>query len=59
MKNILEKFINPSVKMLVVSYLVTARCVAWTVVMLVIGPINLAVEIASYVSYALAAITLA
>ena len=58
-KKILEKFINPSVKMLVVSYLVTALCIAWTVVMLVIGPVNLAVEIVSYVSYALAAITLA
>lgn len=59
MKNILEKFINPSVKTLVIAYLVTVLCVVWTVVMLVIGPINLAVEIVSYVSYALAAIMLA
>ena len=58
-KKILKKFIDPSAKMLVVAYLVTAFCITWSIVMLVVGPVNLVVESVSYVSYAFAAITLA
>lgn len=58
-KKLFEKFKNPSIKILVIAYMVTLLCIAWTTVMLVIGPINLGVEILSYISYALAAITLA
>lgn len=57
-KKLFEKFKKPSVKMLAVTYPITLLCIIWTLVMLVIGPINLAMEILSYASYALAAITL-
>ena len=58
-RKLFEKFKNPSVKMLVVTYLVTALCITWSMIMLAIGPINSVVEIVSYVSYAFAALTLA
>lgn len=54
-----EKFKRPSVKMLVVTYLVTAFCIAGALTLVFIGPVNTAVEILSYAAYGLAAVTLA
>lgn len=54
-----EKLKNPSVKMLVILYPTTLLCIVWTMTMLAIGPVNLAMEIISYVSYAFGAVTLA
>ncbi len=54
-----QKIKAPSVKMLVFAYPITAICILWTVVMLMIDPKEAPLQIAAYVSYALAAIMLA
>lgn len=54
-----EKLKNPSVKMLIVLYPTTFLCIVWTMTMLAIGPVNTAMRVISYVSYAFGAVTLA
>lgn len=54
-----EKFKNPSKTLLIWTYVLTAVCIALAMVLLFVGQGNPVLEIVSYVSYALAAVTLA
>ena len=53
-----EKFKNPSKGLLILIYILTVICIALAMILLFVGQGNPVLEIISYVSYALAAITL-